>query len=79
MGRFKKLAAKALVKKTVTNAAGETEIRTVPAPAVQKLGWLAVALLLYHFVLQPLLSFLFPGADFPSLDGGWIGTVIMGL
>ena len=83
MGVLKKVtgrAAKALVKKVaVTNTEGETEIKTVPTQGVKKLGWIVAALLLWHFLLQPLLSHFFPGADFPTLDGGWIGTVIMGL
>ena len=74
MGAIRKAAAKAVGK-----AAGETEIKTVPSPGVKKLGWLVAALLLWHFLIQPLLSCLFPDAEFPALDGGWIGTVIMGL
>lgn len=87
MSLLKEIAKKAaglVVKKVTTvepdGCGGEEEItRTKAREGVKGIGWIAGFLMLWHFILQPILVHHFPGYDFPGLDFGWITSLFMGL
>lgn len=80
IGKIAKGVAGVLVKKVATHDAdGELVTQTKAREGVKGIGWIIGFLLIWHFILQPLLVHLFPGCEFPALDCGWLGTLLMGL
>lgn len=84
LGRILAGVAHVFVKKVTTlepDGEGGTEeiTRTRAREGVKGIGWIAGFLLVWHFLLQPVLSYHFPHYHFPGLDFGWLGGLFMGL
>lgn len=80
LGGMVKNAANILVKKVTTvEPDGEEVTKTKAREGVKGIGWIVGFLLVWHFILQPLLSYFFPQCAFPALDCGWLGTLLMGV
>lgn len=80
LGKIAKGAAGIVVKKVTTfDSEGEEVTKTKAREGIKGVGWIIGFLLLWHFILQPLLSHFLPGCEFPALDCGWLGTLLMGL
>ena len=76
---FKGVAGVFVKKVMAIDNEGEEVTKTKAREGVKGVGWIVGFLLLWHFILQPLLSHFFPGCEFPALDCGWLGTLLMGL
>lgn len=79
-----KKAAGLVVKKVTTvepdGCGGEEEVtRTKAREGVKGIGWIAGFLLVWHFLLQPVLAHHFPDYSFPALDFGWLSGLFLGL
>lgn len=73
-------AASVLVKKVTTiDAGGEEVTRTRPREGVKGIGWITGFLIVWHFLIQPVLSYHFPSYNFPALDFGWVSGLLLGL
>lgn len=84
IGKLLKGVAAVFVKKVTTlesDGEGGTEevTRTRPREGVKGIGWITGFLLVWHFLMQPVLSYHFPHYHFPALDFGWLGSLFMGL
>ncbi len=75
----KKAAGLVVKKVTTVEPDGEEVTKTKAREGVKGLGWIAGFLVLWHFILQPILAHHFPGYDFPALDFGWVTSLFMGL
>ncbi|MBD5608555.1 MAG: hypothetical protein HDQ93_06875 [Desulfovibrio sp.] len=80
---FKKIlsgVANLFVKKvTVIDPEGEEVTQTKPREGVKGIGWITAFLIVWHFILHPVLTYHFPDYSFPALDGGWISGLFLGL
>lgn len=66
-------------KVTIMAPDGEEITKTQPREGTKGLGWIVGFLVLWHFVGYPILSYHFPHYQFPSLDGGWLSGIFLGL
>ena len=65
-------------KVTVVDPDGEENTKTSPREGWKGLGWIVGFLILWHFVLQPVLAHHFSDYDFPALDWGWLTGLLAG-
>lgn len=75
----KKAAALVVKKVTTIGPDGEEVTRTKAREGVKGAGWITGFLLLWHFILQPVLAHHFPQYSFPALDFSWLTGLFLGL
>lgn len=72
--------AKLFVKKvTLIGQDGDEVTKTKTREGWKGLGWIFAFLVVWHFILHPVLTYHFPDYSFPALDGGWISGLFLGL
>ncbi len=80
LSKIAKGAAGIFVKKVTTVAPDGDEVSKIrPREAVKGLGWITGFLIVWHFILQPVLSHHFPQYQFPALDFSWVSGLLLGL
>lgn len=80
LSKIGSLAARIFFKKvTFIDPDGEEVTQTRAREGIKGIGWITGFLVIWHFVIQPVLSYHFPQYHFPALDFSLMGSLILGM